>query len=324
VATKMHRFKLPKLPRNKAPIMAPETPPEPGYLSLADLSPELQANALHTLACPVIAIIPDGEQVGSGVLVEVDGVSGILTAEHVVTSKEFRKAKGLYTVPHIYSEDTVRENTAHFTGTNIRMDLIRCFPETPRDENKQWGPDLAFIRIPRNTNFESELRAVRINFLPFAHDPQMRLERALDKSKSLLAIAGAPVEMSTDVSPSSVDRRAIIEFPVSLAPRFKYRKKKNGYDYFDVPVDRELGVRIPKFFTGVSGGAIWRLVNLFEQDPSMHELKSSDYVLAGIAFYQGLENFRVNFVRGHGPRSLYEKFLPELSKWLKQPGQVQL
>jgi hypothetical protein len=83
-------------------------------------------------------------------------------------------------------------------------------------------------------------------------------------------------------------------------------------------------VRIPKFFNGVSGGAIWRLVNLFEQDPSIRELKSSDYVLAGITFYQGFENFRVNFVRGHGPRSLYEKFLPELIKWLKQPGQAQL
>ena len=53
--------------------------PKPEYLSLADLSPELQINALRTLACPVIAILPDGEQLGSGVLVDVDGESGILT-----------------------------------------------------------------------------------------------------------------------------------------------------------------------------------------------------------------------------------------------------
>jgi hypothetical protein len=128
---------------------------------LTDLPAELRANALHTLACPVIAIIPDGEPIGSGVLVEVDGVSGILTAEHVVSSKEFRQAKGLWTIPHIYSAETVKEKTAHFSGTNIRMDLLRCFPETPRDENKAWGPDLAFIRIPKDTNFESESRIRR-------------------------------------------------------------------------------------------------------------------------------------------------------------------
>ncbi|HET9373890.1 MAG TPA: hypothetical protein VFO40_02895 [Chthoniobacterales bacterium] len=303
--------------------MEAETPHQPGYLSLSDLSPELQSNTLHTLACPVIAIIPDGKQLGSGVLVEVDGVSGILTAEHVVFSEEFRQTKGLWTIPHIYSAESVKEKTAHFSATNIRMDLIRCFPETRRNKSEEWGPDLAFIRIPRNTNFESELRAVRINFYAFAHNPQTRLERALDESKTLIAVAGAPVEMSTDVSPTPEDKRGIIEFPVFLAPTFKYQTKEDGYDFFDVPVDRELGVRIPHFFNGVSGGVVWRLVNLFEQGPTMRELKSSDYVLAGIAFWQGFENFRPKFIRGHGPRSLYEKFLPDLRKWLKQPGQVQ-
>src|SRR5258707_6013736 len=110
--------------------MGAESSPESGYLSLSDLSPELHAQALHTLACPVIAIIPDGKQIGSGVLVEVDGVSGILTAEHVVFSEEFRRAQGLWTIPHIYSVESVKEKTAHFSGTNIRMDLLRFFPET--------------------------------------------------------------------------------------------------------------------------------------------------------------------------------------------------
>jgi hypothetical protein len=304
--------------------MAAETSPKTGYLSLADLSPALQANALHTLACPVIPIIPDGERLGSGVLVEVDGVSGILTAEHVVFSEKFQQAKGLWTIPHIYSAESVKENTTHFTSTNIRMDLLRCFPETQRSKTGEWGPDLAFIRIPKDTNFESELRAVRINFLGFAHDPQTRLESALDESKTLIAVAGAPVEMAKDVSPTETHKREIIEFPVFLALDFKYRKKKNGYDYFDVPIDRELGGRIPHFFNGLSGGAVWRLVNLFERDPAILELQSSEYVFAGIAFWQAFENSQVKFIRGHGPRSLYEKFLPELRNWLKQPGHVYL
>jgi hypothetical protein len=114
-------------------------PQEPGYLNLADLSAELQINALQTLACPVIAIIPDGKQLGSGVLVEVDVVSGILTAEHVVFSEEFQQAKGLWTIPHFYLEADLNEPTTHFSSTNIRRDLLRYFPETPTAETTNGG-----------------------------------------------------------------------------------------------------------------------------------------------------------------------------------------
>lgn len=292
--------------------------PQPHYPSLSDLSPELQINALQTLACPVIPLVPDGVQLGSGVLVEVDGVSGILTAEHVVFSEEFQRAQGLWTVPHTYSAESVLENTAHFSSTNIRRDLLRVFPETPTCQigNGEWGPDLAFIRIPRDTNFERSLRAVRINFYSLARDTPARLDRALDSNYSLIAIAGAPVELNRDLSPTPTHMRGILQCPVLLAPSSEYREREGGWDYFDVPVDPELRVHVPHFFNGVSGGAVWRLVNLFEPGAELHELRSSDYVLAGIAFWQGLDNFRVNFLRGHGPRSLYERFLPELRAWL--------
>jgi hypothetical protein len=87
-----------------------------------------------------------------------------------------------------------------------------------------------------------------------------------------------------------------------------------------VQVDRELGVRVPNFFNGVNGGAVWRLVNLFQQDPPMRQLQSTDYVLAGIAFWQYPENRRPKFISGHEPRSLYEKFfarVTRLVKWAK-------
>jgi hypothetical protein len=289
---------------------------------LADLSPELQINALETLAYPVIAIIPDGEQLGSGVLVEVDGVSGILTAEHVVFDDRFQKAQVLYSIPHLYSADSVNEPTAHFNATRIRIDLLRCYPEISQrqSDNEEWGPDLAFIRLPPGTNFEGSLRALR-NFYGLARDPDTRMQRALNENNTLMAVAGAPGETSKDVSPTPTDKRGIIECPVFLAPEFHYRVAEDGYDFFDIPVDRESGVRLPNNFGGVSGGALWRLVNLFEQNLPMHELKSSDYVLAGIAFWQGPGSPLPKFIRCHGPRSLYEKFLPELRAWLKQPGQ---
>jgi hypothetical protein len=46
--------------------------PNPENLSLDQLSPELMEKTSEALAYPVIALCPDGQQIGSGVLVEVD------------------------------------------------------------------------------------------------------------------------------------------------------------------------------------------------------------------------------------------------------------
>src|SRR5215469_7592544 len=106
--------------------------PSPENLSLEKLSPELMTWVSEALAYTVIPLCPDGQQLGSGVLVEVDGVSGILTAEHVIFDERFQRATGLWTTPHLHSEEARDKPTTHFTSTNIQMDLLRCYPETPQ------------------------------------------------------------------------------------------------------------------------------------------------------------------------------------------------
>ena len=154
--------------------------PIPENLSLEKLSPELMTQVSEALAYTVIPLCADGQQLGSGVLVEVDGVSGILTAEHVIFDERFQRATGLWTTPHLHSEEARDKPTTHFTSTNIRMDLIRCYPEKPQRDSPEWGPDLGFIRIPELTNFEKSLRAVR-NFYfvgSGSRCPNANLERA--------------------------------------------------------------------------------------------------------------------------------------------------
>jgi hypothetical protein len=262
---------------------------DPSTLSLAGLPPELATNALQAFGYPVIPLVPDGQPLGSGVLVEVDGVSGILTAEHVVFSDPFQRATALWTIPNVYLTGSLNQPTTHFNSSNIRTDLLRCYPETPQrqNHNAEWGPDLAFIRLPRESAFEQRLRAVRINFYPLARDPEIRLQQALDENKSLLAITGIPGELSQELPPTPHDRQSIVTCLTSLVPRFEYQLLDNGDDFFTAPVEPgapELLIR--QSFAGVSGGAVWRLVNLFEQDAAITELRSSDYVLAGIAFWQ--------------------------------------
>jgi len=292
-----------------------ENAPNLENLSLEKLSPELMAQVSQALAYPVIPLCPDGRQLGSGVLVEVDGVSGILTAEHVIFDERFQKATGLWTVPHLYSEEARDKPTTHFTSTNIQMDLLRWFPETPQLNSTEWGPDLAFIRIPKGTKFETSLRAVR-NFYSLARGPDSRI-RTLNERDTILAVIGAPGETS-QVTATLTDIRGVLQVTAFLAAGFE-PKARGEYDYVDVPVDYESGVKLPKSFVGVSGGAVWSLVN--PQNPDMHEFISTDYALVGIAFYQDLESPEP-FVRSHGAISLYKKFLPELREWLQKPGEI--
>jgi hypothetical protein len=237
------------------------------------------------------------------------------TAEHVIFDKRFQRATGLWTSAHLHSEDARDKPTTHFTSTNIQMDLLRCYPETPQLNSAEWGPDLAFIRVPNGTAFERSLRAVR-NFYSSARDPDALLQ-ALNGKDTILAVIGAPGETS-QVSLTLTDIRGTLQLTAFLAAGFE-PKMQSDYDYFDVPVDYQSGAKLPKSFVGVSGGATWGLVN--PQDPQMREFTSRDYALVGIAFYQDLEN-PSPFIRSHGPRSLYTKFLPGLRDWLRKPGEI--
>src|ERR1700688_2633021 len=63
--TRSHRRRPDVLTSLEMPSDGQNVHPMHEYLSLADLSPELQISALQTLGCPVIPIIPDAQQLGT-------------------------------------------------------------------------------------------------------------------------------------------------------------------------------------------------------------------------------------------------------------------
>ncbi len=73
---------------------------------------------------------------------------------------------------------------------------------------------------------------------------------ALNESKTLLAIAGAAVEMSIDVSPTPDRKRGIIEFPIFLAPTFKYQRKEDGHSFAATVRDRSTKNFCPNYGIG--------------------------------------------------------------------------
>jgi hypothetical protein len=226
-----------------------------GFLSLDQLSSELLASITQTLSFFVVPLFLDAEPAGTGVLVEVDGVSGILTAEHVIFNPNAPLERGqvLWTVPLAYPMGSIGQPTTHFSVTHIPTDLLCCYPPTPprkdyEQEGAEWGPDLGFIRIPKNTPFERELNAAR-NFYSWAREPEARMEKALKQDNTMLAVVGVPQEWIEDdprSQPNQVAKR--IKMGPLLTAQEKYWRYQNGYDFIDALAEPTPDTSIPRSF----------------------------------------------------------------------------
>jgi hypothetical protein len=94
--------------------------------------------------------------------------------------------------------------------------------------------------------------------------------------------------------------------------------ERDGYDYVDLRSSRSLEPKTPNSFGGVSGSGLWGFT-IAKYPGSRFELL--DFQLAGVAFYQMPETEAgIVAVRYHRPRSIYERFLPEVRNWLLDSG----
>jgi hypothetical protein len=154
--------------------------------------------------------------------------------------------------------------------------------------------------------------------LDLTRAPEARLERALGRNNTVLVIVGAPgIWITTDPVPPPGRQVKIAICGAFVTAQEEYWLREDGYDFVDAIACREPGAFVPERFGGVSGGALWRLRDPFHADPPMLELRAEDYVLARVVFW-GDPRDPEPFFRAHGPRSLYEMFLPEVRAWLKE------
>jgi hypothetical protein len=130
--------------------------PSRGLLNAANIAPVLQEKIGREIEAHSIMPFLDGEVSGSGTLVTIDGVHGILTAGHVVRNWHDAKdehPKRLGLVPYRGASTLVEEPLQHF-GSFV----------TEADHSDALGPDLAFVRIPSPSGFLSTLLAKKSFF----------------------------------------------------------------------------------------------------------------------------------------------------------------
>jgi hypothetical protein len=186
---------------------------------------------------------------------------------------------------------------------------------TTTRQTDEWGPDLAFIRLPAAAGFTRQLRASK-SFYNLTLHPKNRMEEALDSS-GFMAFVGYVAEQITDAPAESGfrDVRRIQGYAFLTGPE-KYQDR-NGFDYVDVGCDRLLAPTMPRSFGGVSGGGLWRFDVLRDpnEEPGQERLGKS--FLAGVVFREDDVNTDTPRVRGHGARSIYEICLPQIRAWLR-------
>jgi hypothetical protein len=231
-----------------------------------------------------------------------------LTAEHVVNNlyKPFDN--------RIDSKKILMTSVAKTLYVlSIPLNTLAWFTTTPQES--EWGPDLAFIRLPENTPFLSELKH-RKTFWDLTRDTDRRRDRALDQA-GFLAFVGYPREWMIDEPREDgyLGIRGLCGVAFMTGQK-DYVEQSNGFDFYDVGVDRSHAPSAPKSFGGVSGGGLWRFfVSKAEGEPN-ERIQLDTYCLAGLVYFEIDITSEFPAVRGHGPRSLYNTFLTQVRTWL--------
>jgi hypothetical protein len=263
------------------------------------LPPEFNFEAAMESACRhasnyTVALGLDAEVFGSGTLVSVKGVHGILTAHHVALVPE-RKGAAEFSL-------CIRANVVH--RVDVKASYYHHIPlGDSRHQFEHCGPDLSFLMITNKTLFAT-LNSIK-SFYPLikvcdAHEfPEMKMRQLP------WVISGSPAEFSEQLG--DYKGETLTKFSdFHVAANFRNLKQKGQFDYLRFEVHS--GVHgFPKGYGGVSGGGIWMLAM---QDMGRGEIDFPP-ILQGVVFYQSRPYWKQTrrLLIGHGPRSIYDRLI---------------
>jgi hypothetical protein len=243
---------------------------------------------------------------GSGTLVRCGSTFGVVTCAHVLwgltkdASREptRRVAIGIPAVTH----DRIQSITMT-PGDFAQLPMVRLGKETTGGEWGSDGPDLGFVLLPPST--ASTLAAIGSVL-------DLNAQAALAGSPWPLHVRG--MHMLVGVAESNigaaVPKYGQPVFPVmtEVIPLvIEALEEVGGYDRRLMSPEGRFSY--PPSYAGMSGGGVWTVA--FGQQDGQYNVQ--DRRLTGVAYYQcdsGSTGARQ--LIGHGPKSIYEKLLPEI------------
>lgn len=254
---------------------------------IRDLPSELTAQVhqrirFHSVAMLLVPVGSADPVCCSGTLALINGVAGILTAQHVWSRIEQASRVALVVGRQPYYIDSR---------------VLRSFGPVGQDGVLDPGvtaPDLAFVRIPPPTCRDLEAYGkVFYSIDPRRDDPKLDLFA----ETGFWILAGSP--------------QALYDPQSGATPSLLYdttvekRVEVGDFDYLFVNLNLPQNPEIPRTYKGVSGGGLWRVSFWLSPDRTAFAVANPkrDILLSGVAFYQTGEEGRQ--IIGHGPKSLY-------------------
>lgn len=249
-----------------------------------------------------VSFIQDWEQRGSGILVEIDGIKGILTARHVA---EPLFAKSKHPIGIVISDRPHR--------FEIRQETLRktTIPPSGKDADGCDIPDISFIQFLAPSDIAT-IAAIK-SFYPFRKKPSVDLNSPSAQT-AIYAVGGAPLTRGTKTgTPGTESFRQCAKHFFTPA-QFKAVQRIGGFDYLSLWL--VAGVEnYPTSYDGVSGGGMWHLPLFINLDGKLDyhapELIGNVYFQSDLLSQES--RLKARIVRGHSVLSAFDRLLYEIN-----------
>jgi hypothetical protein len=251
----------------------------------------------------VVDRVEYAESAGSGTLVTIGGLHGILTAAHVLTNLQDLGKVGI--ILHGGKPDQFQRQAINLKHVPEPV-LLRA------DAFGQSGPDLGFTTLPREAlgwltakaSFYS-LTKRRADVLSNQHPTKSHAE----------VIVGIVDEL-TETAPNDDPALRRVLFSTLFGPvRMNALRYLPGrtLNYFKLQGEPDPVFSFPNSFEGVSGGAVWRFYVTEDTDGS---IKLADSRLIAVPFFQNHDAEGNRQIVCHGAYDIYGKLVDQVSaRW---------
>lgn len=245
--------------------------------------------AWSAVAFVSVARVPN-RPVGSGTLVQMGGLSGILTAAHVLDALPDEGEVG---IARLTSTRRIQTETITYRRDDLFIDW-RGYAD-PR------GPDLGFVALDPDAAGSLAAGQTFLNLDvrrgPALADPQQR-------GPYLHVLWGIVGEWTDQTSAGQPVIKSLCGAVAVVGC-----SDQDSYDLCELEVSYEAPLATPDNFQGVSGGGLWRI--FFSDDGSVQQRE-----LVGVPFWQHSSVEDLRRLVCHGPKSIYDYLPGKLgAKW---------
>jgi hypothetical protein len=238
----------------------------------------------------------DAESAGSGTLVTIGSLHGVLTAAHVLDALPKKGAVGIVTFV---------DRPSDFQKQIVMMENTEEVVMRGKDFG-QIGPDLGFLRLPEESLGWLKAKNSFYNLPKHRADVLAHKEPTASHVDSLTGIIHEFTKDAPTGRPSERRKEFTVIFCGARLAALRYPA---NYELYYYEPTNDPGFTLPKSFQGTSGGAVWRFY-VAEKNGSVDVV---DRRLIAVPFYESLSSNGKREITCHGPKGIYGPFIDDRS-----------